>query len=417
MRGDGEDLAASPVEAALRARRATQALAAPLGPEDRMLQSMPDCSPTKWHLAHTTWFFETFILRPHAPGYRPYDERFAFLYNSYYEALGPRAPRAERGLVSRPTSSEVDGYRAHVDAALGEHFAGRKLGAELSALFALGRAHEEQHQELLLMDIKHAFSLNPTRPAYQPPPASEDAPRVQPLSFTPVGEGLRTLGAQGESFAFDNEGPRHRVWVDGFALGDRLVTAGEWRAFMADGGYDEPRFWLSDGWVAVQREGWRAPLYWSDDGASVFTLAGERDVRADEPVCHVSFYEADAYAAWAGARLPTEAEWEVASEGAGVRGALVEDGGLHPAPAAEGRLVQMFGDVWEWTRSAYQPYPGFRAVEGAVGEYNGKFMSGQQVLRGGCALTPRGHVRASYRNFYPPAARWPMTGVRLARDA
>ena len=418
MRGDGEAAAHDVVGEVLRARRATDALAAPLSAEDRLLQSTPDCSPTKWHLAHTTWFFETFLLKPHAPGYRPYDERFHYLYNSYYEALGPRAARHQRGLISRPSNNEVIAYRAHVDAALAEHFAGRALDPALEPLFALGRAHEEQHQELILMDIKHAFSLNPTLPAYQPRLAGLRRDAARPLGWARVDEGLHTIGWRGEGFAFDNEGPPHRVWVDAFELGDRLVTAGEWRAFMADGGYDEPRHWLSDGWACVQREGWRAPLYWSQGAESLFTLDGEREIDPAEPVCHVSFYEADAYAAWAQARLPTEAEWEVAAARAGAPGAFVGDGRLHPAPAGVGEgLAQMLGDVWEWTRSAYDPYPGFKAAPGAVGEYNGKFMSGQQVLRGGCCATPRGHVRASYRNFYPPTARWMFGGLRLARDA
>ena len=404
----------------LAARAATDRLAAPLGPEDRQLQSMPDCSPTKWHLAHTTWFFETFVLRPHAPDYRPFDERFAFLFNSYYEALGPRAPRAERGLVSRPTHDEVAAFRAHVDAALAELSPDGDAAPALTALLELGRAHEEQHQELILMDIKHAFSLNPLKPAYRTaPPRSATASRA--CGWLAFDEGLREIGRLGEGFAFDNEGPRHRVWLDAFRLADRLVTAGEWREFMADGGYREPRWWLSDGWTTAGREGWRAPLYWAEDGASLFTLDGERPVDPAEPVCHVSFYEADAYAAWAGARLPTEAEWEVAAARPGPAGAFADDGRLHPAPAPPARPgdgpAQMFGDVWEWTRSAYEPYPRFKAAAGAAGEYNGKFMSGQQVLRGGSALTPAGHVRASYRNFFPPGARWVMGGVRLAREA
>ncbi len=418
MRGDGEGAGAHVlVDAVLHARRATLALAAALSPEDMMLQSMADCSPSKWHLAHTTWFFETFLLKPHAAGYRPFDDRFPFLYNSYYEALGPRAPRQQRGLVSRPSADEVLAYRAHVDAALEAAFARCSFDRVLDPLFALGRAHEEQHQELLLMDIKHAFSLNPTLPAYQAP-RGDTAGVARPQGWARFDEGLHEIGFSGETFAFDNEGPAHRVWLNRFELADRLVTAGEWRAFMADGGYEQPRFWLSDGWAAVQSEGWRAPLYWSDDGERVFTLDGEREVDPAEPVCHVSFYEADAYAAWASSRLPTEAEWEAASAKAVAPGAFMEDRRLHPATAASGEgIAQMFGDVWEWTRSAYEPYPGFKTAEGAVGEYNGKFMSGQQVLRGGCALTARDHVRASYRNFFPPAARWAMSGVRLARDA
>jgi ergothioneine biosynthesis protein EgtB len=381
-------------------RARTEALAAPLGPEDQVVQSMPDCSPTKWHRAHTTWFFEEFVLGPHA-GVAPHDPANRYLFNSYYEAVGPRQPRPHRGLITRPTVDEVAAYRALVDLQVDALLAGGDVGAEVLDLVELGCHHEEQHQELLLMDAKHLLSLNPLRPAYA---ALADAPDHVTVSAAPGAVdwvkhpgGIVEVGHDGDGFAYDNEGPRHEVLLQPFSLADRLVTEGEWAAFIDDGGYQRPDLWLSDGWYAIQGEGWEAPLYWErtegDAGPwSVFTLGGLRPLSPSAPVRHVSHYEADAYARWAGCRLPTEHEWEAVSPGAG----------------------SGVGDAWEWTGSAYLAYPGFRPAAGAVGEYNGKFMSGQHVLRGASCATPPGHSRPTYRNFFPPAARWAFSGVRLA---
>jgi ergothioneine biosynthesis protein EgtB len=394
-------------------RRLTETLAAPLSPEDQTVQSMPDASPTKWHLAHTTWFFETFLLKPRLAGYRPFDPAYEYLFNSYYEAVGPRHPRPQRGMITRPGVDEILGYRRHVTEAMSELIESGCSNA--GNLVELGINHEQQHQELILMDIKHALSLNPLFPAYAPerPVTAAGAP----LRWLDFEGGLVEIGHAGEGFIFDNEGPRHRAWVDPFALATRLVTCGEYEAFIADGGYRRPEFWLSAGWDCVKQRGWDAPLYWHDDG--VFTLAGLRPRRSEEPVCHVSFYEAAAYAKWAGKRLPRETEWELAAD-AGGDGTLLDDGLLHPAPASgegpSGRLSQMIGDVWEWTASPYVAYPGYREPDGAIGEYNGKFMANQMVLRGGCAATPRDHIRMTYRNFFPPDARWMFGGIRLAED-
>jgi len=399
-------------------RRATSALAAPLSPEDAMVQSMPDASPAKWHLAHTTWFFEAFVLARAERRHRPFHERYAYLFNSYYEAVGPRQPRPARGLLSRPPLDEIRRYRAQVDERLQVVLPG--LPPELLDVVELGIAHEEQHQELLLTDVKHAFASNPLRPAYAAGAAPASGRAAPPLAFLTRPGGTAETGAGPDGFAFDNERPRHAVLLAPHALASRPTTAGEWLAFMADGGYRRPELWLSDGWAAVQRNGWEAPLYWERDGDgwTTFTLGGMRPVDPAEAVAHVSFYEADAFARWSGARLPTEAEWERAAAGAQPDGTFVEDGRLHPAaaPDADG-IVQMLGDVWEWTRSAYEPYPGFRPLPGALGEYNGKFMVSQLVLRGGSCATPRAHVRPTYRNFFPPDARWQFSGVRLARDA
>ncbi len=400
-------------------RAATTALAAGLSAEDAQVQSMPDASPTKWHLAHTTWFFETFLLVPNAEGYTPFDPDFGYLFNSYYEAVGPRHARPARGLITRPSMERVLAYRAHVDAAMAAMLAALPDAAlaGVEPLVTLGFHHEEQHQELILMDIKHAFSCNPLEPAFRertnPAPAT-----ATPLGWIPVEGGLRRIGQDGGGFAFDNEGPRHKVWLEPFAIADRLTTAAEYAAFIADGGYRRPEFWLSDGWATVQDESWTAPLYWHEDAPgdwSVFTLEGRRPLDPAEPVCHLSFYEADAFAHWSGARLPTEAEWEVAAEASAPTSAALH---LHPeaAPVGEG-LRQAIGEVWQWTASAYLGYPGFKPAAGAVGEYNGKFMSGQMVLRGGACVTPPGHARTTYRNFFPPSARWAFSGVRLARDA
>ncbi len=401
---------------ALRAR--SQHLVRDLSAEDQLAQSMPDASPTKWHLAHTTWFFETFLLTPHLPGYQPFDPRFGFLFNSYYEALGPRQPRPERGLLTRPSLQEVMAYRAHVDEAMGRLLA--SADDSFAGLLDLGIAHEEQHQELILMDILHLFAQSPLKPAYGRGPAPMATPSPPPAGFVGFEGGLVEIGHAGEGFAFDNEGPRHQVFLAPFSLADRLVTNGEWLSFMADGGYERADFWLSDGWARVQAEGWRAPLYWEPGpkGWLAMDLYGLRAVDPAAPVSHISYFEAEAYAAWAGARLPTEAEWEYAAAQAPVRGAFL--GRVTPAPApATGDACaprQMFGDLWEWTRSAYSPYPGFVSAPGAVGEYNGKFMSGQMVLRGGACVTPPDHVRATYRNFFHPHQRWMFSGLRLARD-
>jgi ergothioneine biosynthesis protein EgtB len=399
-------------------RRRSAALAAPLSPEDAMVQSMADASPAKWHLGHTTWFLETFVLARAERAFRPFHPKYAYLFNSYYEAAGPRQPRPARGLLSRPPLEEVLRYRAEVDGRVAAAFEAG-LAPELVDVVELGIAHEEQHQELLLTDVKHAFASSPLRPAYGPVPAPPRGPAA-PLAFVPREGGAAEVGAPPSGFAFDNERPRHRTLLEPHALASRPATCGEWLAFMADGGYRRPELWLSDGWDAVRQQAWEAPLYWERDGAgwAAYTLGGMRAVAEAEPVQHVSLYEADAFARWAGARLPTEEEWEAAAAGAPAGGTFADSGRLHPdaAPARAGP-VQLLGDVWEWTRSAYGPYPGFRPLAGALGEYNGKFMVSQLVLRGGSCLTPAGHVRPSYRNFFHPGARWQASGVRLARDA
>jgi ergothioneine biosynthesis protein EgtB len=405
-------------------RAATAGLAAPLSAEDQLVQSMPDASPTKWHLAHTSWFFETFVLSPFVPGYRAVDERYAYLFNSYYEALGPRQPRPRRGAITRPSLEEVRAYRDAIDERM-DTFLDLPHG-EGEALFRidLGLHHEQQHQELILTDIHHALWSNPLRPAYRQDagPAPAGAADVPGLEWTSHPGGLVEIGHDGPGFSFDNERPRHRVFLEPFQIAGRAVTAGEYLRFVEDGGYRRPDLWLSDGWAAVQGNGWTAPQYWDlgPEGWSEFTLAGTQPLRLDAPVSHVSYYEAEAFARWAGARLPTEAEWETLAAAGRADGHFVESGTLAPLPAgapADARPAQMFGDVWEWTASAYLPYPRFRALEGELGEYNGKFMSGQMVLRGGSCLTPRSHIRATYRNFFPPAARWQMSGLRLARWA
>jgi len=397
-------------------RGQTEALCAPLAREDFVVQSMPDASPAKWHLAHTTWFFERFVVREAAPQLAPYDERYDYLFNSYYDAVGARHPRAGRGLLTRPTVDEVVDYRRCVDERMCGLLDTAAVEKALLARIELGLHHEQQHQELLLTDIKHAFSLNPLEPAYD-----SAAPRsirsVAPLAWHRFGEGLHEIGAAPESFCFDNEMPRHRVYVRSFALAHRLVTNGEFLEFVRDGGYERPQHWLSDGWATVQAQGWRHPLYWSDSLDSEFTLAGRLPIDAAGPVCHLSYYEADAYARWAGARLPSEAEWEIASRTQGPSGNFVETGELHPSRANDGQqLQQMLGGVWEWTASAYAPYPGFRISAGALGEYNGKFMANQYVLRGGSCATPASHIRPTYRNFFYPHQRWQFAGVRLAKD-
>ncbi|MFI5455924.1 MAG: ergothioneine biosynthesis protein EgtB [Isosphaerales bacterium] len=406
----------------LAVRKLTERLAQPLGPEDCQVQSMPDASPVKWHLAHTSWFFETFVLAPHASGYQVFHPSFNYLFNSYYNAVGDRLARPDRGLITRPTLEEVYTYRRAVDHAMHGYLEanGQAPPAPVAGVIELGLNHEQQHQELILTDIKHALAQNPLRSPYRAGVARPAGAVARPMEWRPFAGGVKWLGhAGGEGFAFDNEGPRHRVYLEPFLLGSRLVTSGEFLAFIQDGGYRRPELWLSDGWNLVRSRQWEAPLYWEriDGDWWVFTLGGLRRIAEAEPVCHVSYYEADAFARWAGARLPTEAEWESAAGPLERDGNLLEAGRFHPRAAEDGTgIAQCFGDAWEWTQSPYVPYPGSRPMAGALGEYNAKFMCNQQVLRGGSCATPATHIRATYRNFFPPESRWQFTGIRLAKD-
>lgn len=403
-------------------RDLTDRLAAPLTPEDAAIQSMPDVSPTRWHLAHTTWFFETFVLAEAEPEHRPYHPEFQHLFNSYYHSVGNPFPRARRGLLSRPGLEEVRAYRSAVDRRMEDLLQrGDERARARLAVVELGLHHEQQHQELLLTDIQHVFAQNPLAPAYASPPPPP-APPAPPLHWHAYPEGVREIGHAGPGFAYDNEGPRHRTFVEPFALASRLVTNGEFLAFVEDGGYRRHAPWLSLGWDRVQAEGWQAPLYWTKRDGRWWrsSLHGLLPLDLHEPVAHLSLFEADAYAAWAGARLPTEAEWEVAAHGRPVTGNLLVPSGsaLRPRAAPAGHAdapQQLFGDLWEWTSSAYAPYPGFRPWDGSLGEYNGKFMCNQYVLRGGSCATPADHIRPTYRNFFPPEARWQFSGLRLAR--
>jgi ergothioneine biosynthesis protein EgtB len=400
----------------LRVRSLTESLASCLSAEDQTVQSMPDVSPTKWHRAHTTWFFESFLLVPNLRDYRVFHAAYAYLFNSYYEGVGARYPRADRGSISRPGVEEVANYRCHVDEAMAELFDNVPSHPVLK-LAELGIQHEQQHQELLLMDIKHVLSRNPMQPAFDAIRAPEPGVSRTRTWTTHVG-GNFDIGYRGERFCFDNELPRHRVYLAPFALADQLVTCGEWLDFIDDNGYARPELWLSDGWATVQSERWRAPLYWAESksGWGEFTLGGPIPLNPAQPVCHLSYYEADAFARWAGFRLPTEAEWEVAATGVPAEGHFLDQTRLHPSPTSASLVDRShFGNLWQWTSSAYSPYPGFEPAKGAVGEYNGKFMVNQYVLRGGSCVTPAGHVRSSYRNFFPASARWAFSGLRLAR--
>lgn len=389
-------------------RQRSEQLTVSLSPEDMCVQSMPDASPTKWHLAHTTWFFETIVLQPYLAGYQPFNEKFAYLFNSYYESLGSRHPRPQRGLLTRPSIEEIYAYRAYVDNAISTLLSSdeRDSSLRLNRLITLGLHHEQQHQELILTDILHAFSCNPLLPAYDDTSLSrmDGGISVPPLQWLTIPGGIVSIGQGQDTFAFDNETPRHRVLLSTYQIASRLVTCEEFANFIAEGGYQRPEFWLSDGWATVKAEGWKAPLYWIPPGDSrapaqewqIFGLAGVQRLQKEMPVSNISFFEACAYAAWANARLPTEFEWEAASQVPG--------------------LTQCFEIAWQWTRSSYDPYPGFRPLSGALGEYNGKFMVGQIVLRGGSLATPTGHSRHTYRNFFPPAVRWQFSGIRLARN-
>ncbi len=417
--GDARDLL---VERFRTVRAHSEALAQPLTAEDQTVQSMPDCSPTKWHLAHVSWFFETFILVPHLTGYEVRHPQFSHLFNSYYEAAGSRHPRFERGLITRPGVVEVAEYRAHVTAGMERLFsvADVETWERIAPLVDIGNHHEQQHQELILMDILNLFARNPLKPAYTAyrPSLAREAPA---LRFHDHPGGIVEIGHAGADFAYDNEGPRHRTLLQPFRLASRPVTNGEWLDFMADGGYRRADLWLADGWARVKAGEYEAPLYWErgPDGWDAMTLSGQHPVDRAAPVCHVSYYEADAFARWAGKRLPTEAEWEVVARSCPPEGNFAGSGYLRPVagPDQEGAPTQLFGDVWEWTQSPYSPYPGYKPAPGALGEYNGKFMASQFVLRGGCCATPDGHVRATYRNFFYPHQRWVFAGLRLAEDA
>lgn len=403
-------------------RAATERLCEPLETEDYVVQAMPDTSPAKWHLAHTSWFFETLVLQPALPEYRPFESRYGFLFNSYYNTLGEQFYRPHRGLITRPTVKEVMEYRSWVDRHMEQLF---ELADDLDVpefVIEVGLNHEQQHQELMVTDLKYLFSRNPMYPVYQQASAASVPFRPVPsLGWVEVEEGLYEIGHTGEGFAYDNEAPRHKTYVYAFELADRLVTNGEYKQFLSDGGYETATLWLSDGWYTVREQDWRAPLYWEErDGAwRHYTLAGLREVDDAEPVCHVSLYEADAFARWAGARLPREEEWEiVAARQHTIDGNFVDDGNFCPVPLGENAAetaAQLFGDVWEWTQSFYAPYPGYTPPDGALGEYNAKFMSNQNVLRGGSCATPRSHIRATYRNFFPASARWQFSGIRLAK--
>jgi ergothioneine biosynthesis protein EgtB len=401
----------------MRMREMSLHLCAPLSVEDHALQPMPDASPAKWHLAHTTWFFETFVLSQYMQDFRPYHPAFRNLFNSYYNAVGDRPLRNLRHILSRPTLDEVHAYRLYVDEAM-VHLLTLDLPAEAVKLIELGINHEQQHQELIVTDVKNGLWTNPLRPAYRAVPRhmGAKAGEVPPLTWQSFPEGVYCIGFEGSGFAFDNEGPQHNVYLQSFRIASRLVTNGEYLEFMRDGAYTNPLLWLSDAWDTVRNNGWQAPLYWEQrDGEWLnYTLDGLEPLRFSEPVCHLSFYEADAYARWAGARLPSEFEWEVAARTCRVEGNFVESGVLHPQPSKlDDPLTQMFGDVWEWTSTPYVAYPGFSPAAGAVGEYNGKFMCNQMILRGGSCATPHSHIRATYRNFFPPHVRWQFMGLRL----
>jgi ergothioneine biosynthesis protein EgtB len=411
------------IERYQRVRSFTMELCKPLEVEDYVIQSMKEASPIKWHLAHTSWFFETFVLKGHFPGYEPSHPQYNFLFNSHYNSVGHLYPRGHRGLLSRPTVKETLNYRADVDLLISELYKGvnGEKRQALEPLIILGLNHEQQHQELMLTDIKHLFAQNPLRPAYHEDwqPTMADP---QPLHWISFDEGRHSIGHEGDDFAYDNEKPRHRIFAESFSLGSRLVTNRDYRTFIEDGGYQRSEFWLSLGWKAVKDNSWQAPLYWERQHGSWrhLTLRGMEDVCPEEPVCHVSYFEADAYARWAGARLPTEAEWEIASANVPIQGNFAESAEFHPTSAASNPggigLSQMFGDLWEWTSSSYSAYPGYSPTAGALGEYNGKFMCNKYVLRGGSCATPESHIRRTYRNFFPPETRWQFSGIRLAKS-